>query len=432
MQIGQVVLTTLYFIQGLIVGLPGGAIQVLFAHEKDIGIFSLCTIPWAFKFVWSPIQDYYFIEKFGKRKTYIVPFFLLMGVLLILAANAEHTLLNLFYYYITLMVCLSTSDTAIDGWSVTLLSNVAQQSVCQTFGQQVGWFISQSIFILLNQNNIISFAQYQSSLGIICIIMCILVIFVKETNPDEVIHYQSLFQQIKQVKGLYYNKNLRFLCLFIFLQRNGISFMDIAAPIVMIRAGMEKTFISQAQIFIFCCTFWIPLVIGYFISGKKKENSLVISALTYQTINMAFFLLDYYEYNKQTPTKGKINQFQYLFCFQLLVHEIFKKIFTVCTFSFVAEIVEPQLAGMQISIISSLHNVSRVILDPLVLQSAAYMNIYILVIICVLYQIIVLRRYGDEFKIKQFIAKENWTLHTQDTIDNYHELKEIKGLNNQT
>ncbi|CAD8088507.1 unnamed protein product [Paramecium primaurelia] len=432
MQIGQVILTTLYFIQGLIVGLPGGAIQVLYAHEKDIGIFTLCTIPWAFKFVWSPIQDYYFIEKFGKRKTYIVPFLSLMGILLILVANAEHTLLNLFYYYIALMICLSTSDTAIDGWSVTLLSNVAQQSVCQTFGQQVGWFISQSIFILLNQKNIINFAQYQYTLGIICIIMSIIVIFVKETNPDEVIHYQSLFHQIKQVKGLYYNKNLRFLCLFIFLQRNGIAFMDIAAPIVMIRAGMEKTFISQAQIIIFCCTFWIPLIIGYFISGKKKENALVISALTYQTINMAFFLLDYYEYRKHPLTEGTINQFQYLFCFQLLVHEIFKKIFTVCTFSFVAEIVEPQLAGMQISIISSLHNVSRVILDPLILQSTAYFNIYALVLICVFYQIIVLRRYGDEFKIKQFISKENWTLHTQDTIDDYQELKEIKGFNNQS
>ncbi|CAD8082419.1 unnamed protein product [Paramecium sonneborni] len=431
MQIGQVILTTLYFIQGLIVGLPAGAIQMLFAHDKDIGIFTLCTIPWAFKFVWSPIQDYYFFERFGKRKTYIVPLFLIMGVLMIMVAESEHTLLNLFYYYIAIVVCLSTSDTAIDGWSVTLLSNVAQQSVCQTFGQQIGWFITQSIFILLNQKSILNFAQYQLILGIICIVMSFIVIFVKETNPVEVIHYQSLFQQIKQVKGLYYNKNLRFLCLFIFLQRNGISFMDIAAPIVMIRAGMEKVFLSESQIFIFCCTFWIPLVIGYFISGKKKENALVISALTYQTINMAFFLLDYYEYRKYPLSEGTVNQFQYLFCFQLLIHEIFRKIFTVCAFSFVAEIVEPQLAGMQISMISSLHNFSRVILDPLVLQLTAYANIYVLVTICVIYQIIVLRKYGDEFKIKQFIAKENWTLHTQDTIDNYHELKELKELNNQ-
>lgn len=106
--------------------MPGGGIQLLFAHNKDVGIFTLCTIPWAFKFVWSPILDYYFIEKFGKRKTYIVPFFFLMGILFMVAANIEHTLLNLFYVYFAIMVCLSTSDTAIDGWSVTLLENVAQ------------------------------------------------------------------------------------------------------------------------------------------------------------------------------------------------------------------------------------------------------------------------------------------------------------------
>lgn len=49
----------------------------------------------------------------------------MMGILLIIAANIEHTLLNLFYVYFAIMLCLSTSDTAIDGWSVTLLENVA-------------------------------------------------------------------------------------------------------------------------------------------------------------------------------------------------------------------------------------------------------------------------------------------------------------------
>lgn len=57
--------------------------------------------------------------------------------------------------------------------------------------------------------------------------------------------------------------------------------MDVAAPIVMVRKGLEKSFISEAQIVIFLATFWIPLVMGYLISGRKKENSLAISALTY-------------------------------------------------------------------------------------------------------------------------------------------------------
>lgn len=36
---------------------------------------------------------------------------------------------------------------------------------------------------------------------------------------------------------------------------------------------------------------------------------------------MAFFLLDYYEFRKTPLSEGMIDQFQYLFCFQLLIHE---------------------------------------------------------------------------------------------------------------
>lgn len=98
---------------------------MLFADNKDVGLFTLCLMPWAFKFIWSPILDYYFIERFGKRKTYVVPLLLIIGIILLCASQIEHTLLNMFYYYFALMLLLSTMDTAVDGWSVTLLENVA-------------------------------------------------------------------------------------------------------------------------------------------------------------------------------------------------------------------------------------------------------------------------------------------------------------------
>lgn len=106
-------------------GLPAGGIQLLYAHNKDVGIFTLCILPWAFKFIWSPLLDYYFIEKIGKRKTYIIPFLFIIGVIFLWASQLEHTLLNMFYYYFVIMLFISTMDTAVDGWSVTLLDNVA-------------------------------------------------------------------------------------------------------------------------------------------------------------------------------------------------------------------------------------------------------------------------------------------------------------------
>lgn len=46
-------------------------------------------------------------------------------------------------------------------------------------------------------------------LGISGILLAIFVIFIRETNPEVVCQYESLFDEIKQVKGLYYNKFLR-------------------------------------------------------------------------------------------------------------------------------------------------------------------------------------------------------------------------------
>lgn len=57
--------------------------------------------------------------------------------------------------------------------------------------------------------------------------------------------------------------------------------MDVAAPIILVRSGLSKSLISQMAIANFICTIWIPLYIGKYISGKKKENRLSMLALTY-------------------------------------------------------------------------------------------------------------------------------------------------------
>lgn len=62
--------------------------------------------------------------------------------------------------YFFIAICLSTSDTAIDGWQVTILENVAQGSACQTFGQHSGWFFSQYIFVLLNHHEVLELRTY--------------------------------------------------------------------------------------------------------------------------------------------------------------------------------------------------------------------------------------------------------------------------------
>src|SRR3990167_5408900 len=73
------------FSSGLPLALTGSTLQAWFteAHVNlvTIGALSLLGIPYALKFLWAPLMDYYAIPGFGKRRGWI----LLMQISLIIA-----------------------------------------------------------------------------------------------------------------------------------------------------------------------------------------------------------------------------------------------------------------------------------------------------------------------------------------------------------
>jgi hypothetical protein len=63
-----VLLTSLYFLQGLPMGLMFGSIPFLLqerASYTQIGIFTLATYPYSLKLLWSPLVDGYYSKKIG-------------------------------------------------------------------------------------------------------------------------------------------------------------------------------------------------------------------------------------------------------------------------------------------------------------------------------------------------------------------------------
>jgi len=48
---------------------------------SSLGKLTTLTLPFAFKFILGPIVDTYYIERFGRRKTYIVPSIYIVGIL---------------------------------------------------------------------------------------------------------------------------------------------------------------------------------------------------------------------------------------------------------------------------------------------------------------------------------------------------------------
>jgi hypothetical protein len=70
-------LSSLYLSQGLPFGFFTQALPVLLRKQgmslPDIGLTHLLALPWALKFLWSPLMDRYGSERLGRRRGYILP-----------------------------------------------------------------------------------------------------------------------------------------------------------------------------------------------------------------------------------------------------------------------------------------------------------------------------------------------------------------------
>ena len=57
------------------------------ASFSDIALFSVCSLPFSAKLFWAPIVDSVYSESVGRRKTWLVPTQLLIGVMMLYVAS---------------------------------------------------------------------------------------------------------------------------------------------------------------------------------------------------------------------------------------------------------------------------------------------------------------------------------------------------------
>lgn len=78
-------LVVLYLLQGIPLGLTFGTLPFLLKPHLSysaLAVFALSTWPYSLKLLWSPIVDAWFVPKWGRRKSWIVPVQAIVGVAL--------------------------------------------------------------------------------------------------------------------------------------------------------------------------------------------------------------------------------------------------------------------------------------------------------------------------------------------------------------
>ena len=146
-RIALMLLLLLYTLQGIPMGL-GASLPLLMVEKKvssmEQAVFSMVAYPFAFKLLWAPLVDSVYSSSFGRRKTWIVPAQLAIGLLLLWSSLhvdewlgegndpsvdvGTLTLLFLVFYFLA-----ATQDIAVDGWALTMLGiGLGQQAVCHS------------------------------------------------------------------------------------------------------------------------------------------------------------------------------------------------------------------------------------------------------------------------------------------------------------
>ncbi|MFB2588972.1 MFS transporter [Acinetobacter sp. c1-l78] len=202
-------LLSLYLAQGLPSGFMTQALPTLLRHYGvslvQIGLSGLLMLPWAIKFLWSPLVDRHKSALHGHYRSWILPLQFLICVLLvgisfvpIEMATQSHILWLLFVGLFLLNLCCATQDIATDGLAVNILKNNQQHwgNMLQVTGSRLGYLLGGGAVLYFI--GIISWQMTFIYLSISVLLNCIMIYFYKE--PD--FHHQSHNTTLKENKKI--------------------------------------------------------------------------------------------------------------------------------------------------------------------------------------------------------------------------------------
>ncbi|MCY1012361.1 MFS transporter [Nannocystis pusilla] len=121
-------LASLYLAQGMPYGFFSQFLPAMLREQgvslEGVGLASLLALPWALKFAWAPLVDRHGLDRFGRRRSWIVPLQILTVVTLLALSQVEPTvdLQALVIGVLALNFLASTQDIATDGLAVTILA----------------------------------------------------------------------------------------------------------------------------------------------------------------------------------------------------------------------------------------------------------------------------------------------------------------------
>lgn len=289
----------LYTLQGVPLGLSASIpmlLQVLKVGYRQQAIFSLVSWPFSIKLLWAPIVDSIYSNRFGRRKSWLVPAQYTIGSAMILLSYYINSIIGnegavpnvavLTVVFLMLYTCAATQDIAVDGWAVSMLprQHVGHASTCNSVGQTTGYFLGYTVFLALESKEfcnmylrsepadtgIVDLPGFFFFWGVVFIVITTIVgLFKKETVESYAEVKSDLLSAYMQLKSILRLKPVQQYALFIITAKIGFAATDNVTYLKLIEAGVPKEQIALMALPLVPIQILLPLIVRQVIDNNN-------------------------------------------------------------------------------------------------------------------------------------------------------------------
>lgn len=298
------ILLFLYILQGIPLGLIASVPYLLTnrgVSYSQQAVFSFVTWPFSLKLLWAPIVDSVYSERFGRRKSWLVPIQYLIGFFMIAVSFKVDDLMNgsdepnmtlLTFTFFCLNFLAATQDIAVDGWALTMLrpANVGYASTCNSVGQTAGYFLGNVVFLALESADFANkFRAEPQATGFIDLqgffyfwgivfmgATTLVMLFKHETNVHHPkIREMSIRETYSKLGTIFKLSSIRQFTFILLTCKIGFAVTDAATGLKLIEAGVHKEHLALLAIPLVPLQILLPFLISRYTNGPKPLNIFV-------------------------------------------------------------------------------------------------------------------------------------------------------------
>lgn len=353
-----IVVTLLGFASGLPFPLVSGTLQAWLTSEgidiKTIGILTVLTFPYSFKFLWSALFDRYTIHKLGRRRGWI-----LISQILILSGMALMIIITPQYIVVfsiiaaTVAFFSASQDISIDAYRTEILKPkdrglgaslavtayrialIAAGGFCLFLADRLGWQISLTVVISLLISGMIATLWAE--------------------EPERIKNPQTLKESfIEPFKDLLKREKSIFILLFIILYKLGDAYASSLSTAFFIReVGFSLAEVGAINKIVgLFSAIGGSLLGGILLTRMSLFRALILFGIFQALSNLMFMVL---------AMTGK--NFA-IFVFTVIVENFTGGMGTTAFLAFLMGLCNRSFAATQYALLSSLASLGRVIISP--------------------------------------------------------------------